>query len=120
MAKSFLRANIRFDKIRTRGLKTTYRGLSLIQKQYIKMVENKELLDESISSFWRNIQRDRHGRAAQNNNWDFYHSEEAKLTKLNTKIERFASKHNFDDTDLLSIAKLHQQHQLAHCYGGSF
>ena len=50
----------KFDKIKQRHKKSSYKGLTPAQKRYIKLVEEEQMLEKSITSQWGivyNLQR---------------------------------------------------------------
>jgi hypothetical protein len=108
----------RLKNVSKRLLKTKYTHLSPPEKRYIKLIEQETQLNRDLSVFWRLIKRDEHGKASQDNDWDFYHWAEAQLTKVIAQIERLLAKNGWDKTNTDSIKRNHTESNLSP--GGSF
>lgn len=108
----------RLDNVSNRLNKTKYNHLKPHEKTYIKLIEKKRQIEKELRDFWRYVKRDEHGRASQDNEWDFYHMLDAGETKITKKIERFMLKNNWDEAKASETMSFHNQHNMSP--GGSF
>lgn len=126
-AKDFLKTEIRLRKIAERARKTTYKGLSTIEKTYIKKIERKNQLEKDLygsRGFYATAPRNEQGGIA----WDKLSEKELAIfdmifkehEKIQKSISKFEEKHRFDEGKIIKLFQKHQANQLAKNYSGSF
>lgn len=108
----------RLKNVSKRLLKTKYTDLAPPEKRYIKLIEQEKQLNKDLGEFWRYVQRDEHGKASEDNNWDFFHWAEEQLTKVIAQIDRLLIKNDWNKTTAKEIKTRHIQNNLSP--GGSF
>lgn len=108
----------RLKNVSKRLLKVKYSHLSPHEKRYIKMIEQKDSLSRDIGGFWQHATRNKHGKATQDNDWDFYHYVDGELTKVKAQIDRLLAKTGWGEADIANIRKIHAEYNRSP--GGSF
>lgn len=108
----------RLKNVSKRLLKTKYKHLSPIEKTYIKLIEKKQQTEKELNSFWRYVKRDEHGRASQDNDWEFYHWLNGEMSIVCNKIERFLKRNKWTKETETKVLDFHLQCNLSP--GGSY
>jgi hypothetical protein len=114
----YLKTCIRLDKIHTRSLKTSYKGLLPHEKSLVKKVEQKEQLGKDLDWLWKQARYDEKGKVIQESmDWEAFHRIDKMIERLIKSIAFLEKKYGINEREVMNKFGMLNS---ARFYGGSY